>query len=76
MRKITLALFVGAVLSIAAMAGPSIHVAINVYDFGSITEGFPVTHTFVLQNTGDEALLISGVKTSCHCTTAALATSS
>ncbi len=72
MRKAILMLSVLAALSAVAFAGPSIYVAINVYDFGSITEGFAVTHTFILQNVGDEVLRISGVQTSCGCTTAAL----
>jgi hypothetical protein len=39
------------------------------YDFGSALEGKMVTHTFTIKNTGQGYLDISGVKTSCGCTT-------
>ena len=43
------------------------------YDFGRIYEQWDVTHTFAVQNTGDAALEISSLVTSCGCTTAELA---
>ena len=39
------------------------------YDFGSALEGTMVTHTFTIKNQGQGYLDISGVKTSCGCTT-------
>ena len=40
-----------------------------VYDFGDIKEsGGPVTHTFIVKNTGDAALVITNVTSSCGCT--------
>lgn len=36
--------------------GPSIHFPEPSYDFGSISQGDKVSHTFVVQNTGDEPL--------------------
>ena|GEM_PF-155317 len=76
MKKSILALSLCAVLSIVAVGAPMIHVAVPVHDFGSVTEGIAVTHTFVVRNTGDEVLEISGVNASCGCTTADLASDS
>lgn len=39
------------------------------HDFGQITEGEVVTHTFSFKNTGDNPLKIENVKPSCGCTT-------
>src|SRR5277367_6265415 len=39
------------------------------YDFGSALEGTMVKHTFTIKNTGEGYLEITGVKTSCGCTT-------
>lgn len=36
--------------------GPSIHFPEPSYDFGSISQGDKVSHTFVVQNKGDEPL--------------------
>ena len=38
------------------------------YDFGTITDGDKVRHTFKFTNTGNEPLLISNCKASCGCT--------
>ena len=38
------------------------------YDFGTITDGDKVRHTFKFTNTGDEPLIISNCKGSCGCT--------
>jgi len=40
----------------------------NLYDFGSITQGEKVTHTFNFTNTGDADLVIVSAKGSCGCT--------
>lgn len=39
------------------------------FDFGKIVQGKPVTHDFVVTNTGSEPLQIENVLTSCGCTT-------
>ena len=40
------------------------------HDFGTVREeGGPISHEFIFANTGDEPLLISGVRASCGCTT-------
>ncbi len=38
------------------------------FDFGDITQGDRVTHTFAYENTGNEPLILSDVKTTCGCT--------
>lgn len=38
------------------------------FDFGTITEGEQVSHTYVLKNTGNEPLILSDAKASCGCT--------
>lgn len=39
------------------------------YDFGKIPQGKPVTHVFVVSNTGSEPLILENVQASCGCTT-------
>jgi hypothetical protein len=38
------------------------------FDFGSIRQNVPVTHTFKFTNNGDGPLIISSVQASCGCT--------
>lgn len=38
------------------------------FDFGTVTDGEVVTHTFSFTNTGEEPLIISDAKGSCGCT--------
>jgi hypothetical protein len=40
------------------------------YNFGSVTNGVPVTHTFKIRNAGTGNLIIGAVNTSCGCTAA------
>ncbi len=44
------------------------------FDFGAIMQGESLTHTFRFQNSGDDILEISSVRTSCGCTAALLST--
>ncbi|HSF46374.1 MAG TPA: DUF1573 domain-containing protein [Chitinophagaceae bacterium] len=39
------------------------------YDFGRIPQGKPVTHNFVISNTGKDPIVIENVQASCGCTT-------
>ena len=39
------------------------------FDFGSMTQGETVLHTFTFTNTGNNKLRISNVETTCGCTT-------
>jgi hypothetical protein len=51
-------------------SGPKIQFAAPTYDFGKIGAGEVVRFDFVFTNAGDAVLEISGVHTSCGCTTA------
>jgi archaellum component FlaG (FlaF/FlaG flagellin family) len=53
-----------------AAADPRLGIEEPVSDFGTVEQGTPVTHVFQLKNTGDTALRISNVKSSCGCTAA------
>ncbi|WP_258097843.1 DUF1573 domain-containing protein [Marinoscillum pacificum] len=48
--------------------GPKIAFVESSYNFGEIKQGEVVTHVFKYENTGNEALVISNVRTSCGCT--------
>ncbi len=39
------------------------------YEFGKITEGEKVSHSFVIKNTGEQLLTLTYVRASCGCTT-------
>lgn len=40
----------------------------DVFDFGTITQGEIVNHTYVFKNTGESDLVITSTETSCGCT--------
>src|ERR1044071_4645596 len=50
--------------------GPRIELAEPFYDFGRVPSEKIVSHDFIFTNTGDQALEISDVRSSCGCTTA------
>lgn len=50
------------------LTGPKIYFAETSFEFGDITQGDRVEHTFELENTGNEPLILSDVKTTCGCT--------
>ena len=52
----------------AAAAAPQAAVPETAFDFGNITEDQPVTHTFVIKNTGTAPLHIEEVDPDCACT--------
>ncbi len=57
--------------TVAVPTGPVTTVAFDdngSFDFGTVTEGEIVTHTFSFTNTGSEPLIISDAKGSCGCT--------
>jgi hypothetical protein len=77
LRKITFALsavfYYGALLfgySAEAGAAPELYIEKDVYDFGTILEGTVITHNFVIENRGDEPLLIPNVRSTCACAVA------
>ncbi|WP_020536579.1 DUF1573 domain-containing protein [Lewinella cohaerens] len=54
----------------ASPAGPITEMTFGemTFDFGTITEGEVVAHTYTFTNTGDEPLVLSNAKGSCGCT--------
>ena len=57
--------------NVAVPAGPITTVAFadaGKHNFGTVTEGEIVTHTFNFTNTGSEPLIVSDAKGSCGCT--------
>ena len=70
------ALVMSMLIGVAASAAPEISVDNEVYDFGFAIDGSFVRHVFVVTNTGNETLEISRVRSTCGCTTSALATNS
>jgi len=61
---------IGLIVPWLLFAGPIIQVDQETASVGHIVEGEKdaVTHTFVIKNSGDEPLKISGVRASCGCT--------
>lgn len=53
----------------AQTPGPAIAWDKNTHDFGDITQGEKVEHTFKFTNTGTEPLVITNVEVTCGCTT-------
>jgi len=56
--------------SVEAEAAPVFYMEKDVYNFGSILEGTVVTHTFTIENRGNEPLLIPRVRSNCACAVA------
>ena len=57
---VTLALLSSSVFSVTG--GPSIHYPEPSHDFGTIAERVTVSHTFIVQNTGDQPLKLIRAK--------------
>ncbi len=75
MKRVLLAVIIScAVIAAPVCASPQIHVEEPTYDFGSILEGFAVSHVFTIVNLGNKTLEIDRVAASCGCTTTALET--
>ena len=47
---------------------PEITFAVDEYNFGTITQGDSVVHTFTFTNTGKEPLIVSSASATCGCT--------
>ncbi len=71
MKKIFLALLVSVAFQASAQtsSGPVITWEKPTHDFGDITQGEKVEHTFKFTNTGDSPLVITNVQVTCGCTT-------
>lgn len=52
----------------AVKTGPQIHFDEKLFNFGTITQGDTVEHTFLFKNIGVEALRITSARGSCGCT--------
>lgn len=50
------------------MTGAKIAFTEKSYNFGDITQGDKVEYTFAFENTGNEPLILSDVRTTCGCT--------
>jgi hypothetical protein len=59
------------VLGVSAPARGDVVAAQAIHDFGSVEQGAPVVHQFVLKNTGRAMVRIEGARSSCGCTVAA-----
>lgn len=53
-----------------AFAAPVIRVERPVHNFGTITQGNKLDHTFVIRNSGDSPLKIANIRPACGCTAA------
>jgi len=70
--QIAVVLFAASFSTISAQtlnAGAEITWDKSAHDFGEITEGEKVEHTFKFTNTGAEPLVITNVQVTCGCTT-------
>lgn len=54
--------------AVKKMPKTTIEVAETKFDFGEITEGDKVRHTYMVKNAGTHPLMISNVQVSCGCT--------
>jgi hypothetical protein len=67
-----LALLLGAAaLAYVALARPRAEFGETLHDFGSVSEEQPLTHTFLIKNTGAKPLEITRVHPQCACTATA-----
>lgn len=57
-------------MSMEAPATTTVEWASTNHDFGEIPQGSPVSHKFMIENTGNAPLEILSVKPSCSCTVA------
>jgi len=58
--------------SYAALGAPQISIDTEIYDFGVAFEGDEAVFAFLIENTGDETLIIERLSASCGCTTTSL----
>jgi hypothetical protein len=54
----------------AANASPVVSIDNEVHDFGTILEGIVLTHDYIVENKGNEPLLIPRVRSTCACAVA------
>ncbi|MBM3176873.1 MAG: DUF1573 domain-containing protein [Bacteroidetes bacterium] len=69
MKTIVIALaLVASGFAVLAQSGPQLVWEKSVHDFGQITEGSQVQHTFKFTNKGKEPLILTSVQPTCGCT--------
>jgi len=74
-RGTSILVIVGCIVScLAATAAPIIWVETTTYNFEDVVEGESVEHSFMIENRGDEVLVISSAYGSCGCTVTSLET--
>ena len=56
---------------VSGKGGPKIQFDTPVYDFGRISAGVVVKHSYIFTNVGDQQLIITNVQPTCGCTAAA-----
>jgi hypothetical protein len=70
MKKLFLAiLLVTGFAALAQSKGPVIAWEKSTFDFGDVSQGDKVEHTFKFKNAGNEPLIITNVQVTCGCTT-------
>jgi len=70
LHSILLSLFILVSQPIIAVAAPVAHVDKTEFDFGEIAQGTKVSHEFILENKGEQDLIIHKVVAGCGCTAA------
>lgn len=55
-------------VTLEQVSGPYITFQEETHDFGDITQGEKVMHTFAFENTGNQPLIITNVQVTCGCT--------
>jgi hypothetical protein len=69
MNKLILIVFaIFSAIGLKAQTGPSLVWEKGTHDFGEITEGDQVQHTFKFVNKGNEPLVLQNVQPTCGCT--------
>jgi len=80
-RTIAIVVVAAVLLGLAAVAGyaalpqapGAVELSATEFDFGTVPNTGPVSHTFQVRNAGQGTLRIDGASTSCGCTTAEIA---
>lgn len=68
LTHLSVVMIISLVSAAPALAAPETAVDRPTYDFGSISQGKKVEHTFIIRNKGDAPLIIKSVRPSCGCT--------
>lgn len=68
LRRLAASFLLAGAAGFAAHAAPHAEFPELAFDAGQVRVGTDIEHDFVIKNTGDEPLLITGVHTTCGCT--------